>query len=91
MKSWLLWTVLCLAFTGTLQAQKESVTDTSDRMFFPHDTFWGFAQFDLAPPHNEIDPNLCAGNAGKYGGVNAPCSMFARYMLSGLLEVRPVP
>jgi hypothetical protein len=60
-----------------------------DRMFFPHDMFWGWAQLDLAPPHNEIDPNLCAGNAGQYGGVNAPCSMFARYMLSGMLEVRP--
>jgi hypothetical protein len=58
-------------------------------MFFPRDMFWGWAQFDLAPPHNEIDPNLCAGNAGQYGGVNAPCSMFARYMLSGMLEVRP--
>ena len=61
----------------------------SERMFFPRDTFWGWAQFDLAPPHNEIDPNLCAGNAGQYGGVNAPCSLFARYMLSGMLEVRP--
>jgi len=60
-----------------------------DRMFLPRDTFWGWAQFDLAPPHNEIDPNICAGNAGQYGGVNAPCSMFARYMLSGILEVRP--
>jgi hypothetical protein len=61
----------------------------SDRMFLPHDMFWGWAQFDLAPPHNEVDPNLCAGNAGQYGGVNAPCSLFARYMLSGVLEVRP--
>ena len=60
-----------------------------ERMFFPKDMFWGWAQFDLAPPHNEIDPNICAGNAGQYGGVNAPCSMFARYMLSGMLEVRP--
>jgi hypothetical protein len=65
------------------------VPGTDDRMFFPHDMFWGWAQFDLAPPHNEIDPNLCAGNAGQYGGVNAPCSLFARYMLSGILEVRP--
>ena len=64
-------------------------TETESRMFFPKDMFWGWAQFDLAPPHNEIDPNLCAGNAGQYGGVNAPCSMFARYMLSGMLEVRP--
>jgi len=64
-------------------------TKAEDRMFFPHDMFWGWAQFDIAPPHNEIDPNICAGNAGQYGGVNAPCSMFARYMLSGMLEVRP--
>ena len=60
-----------------------------DRMFFPKDMLWGWAQFDLAPPHNEIDPNLCAGNAYIDGGANAPCNMFARYMLSGILEVRP--
>jgi hypothetical protein len=63
--------------------------DSNDRMFFPRDMLWGWAQFDLAPPHNEIDPNICAGNAAQYGGGNAPCSMFARYMISGILEVRP--
>lgn len=65
--------------------------ETGDRMFFPHDMLWGWAQLDLAPPHNEVDPNQCAGNAGapQYGGANAPCSLFARYMLSGVLEVRP--
>ena len=63
--------------------------DPDERMLFPRDMFWGWAQFDLSPPHNEIDPNMCAGNAGQYGGANAPCSMFARYMLSGILEVRP--
>jgi len=63
--------------------------DSGDRMFFPRDMFWGWAQFDLAPPHNEVDPNLCAGNVAQYGGTNDPCSMFARYMLSGILEVRP--
>jgi hypothetical protein len=89
MKRLLLWTVTCLILPVALQAQTESVTSKSDRMFFPHDTFYGWAQFEIAPPHNEIDPNLCAGNAGSYGGVNAPCSMFARYMISGLLEVRP--
>ena len=59
------------------------------QFFLPKDMLWGWAEFDLAPPHNEIDPNLCAGNAGSYGGANALCSEFARYMLSGLLEVRP--
>jgi hypothetical protein len=63
--------------------------DASDRMFFPHDMLWGWAQLDLAPPHNEIDPNLCSGNVPLNGGINDPCSMFARYMLSGILEVRP--
>jgi hypothetical protein len=65
--------------------------EPGQRMFFPRDMLWGWAQLDLAPPHNEVDPNLCTGNAGapQFGGPNAPCSMFARYMLSGILEVRP--
>ena len=62
---------------------------TSDRMFFPKDWYWGWAQFDLAPPHNEVDPNMCAANAGQYGGKNAQCSAFARYMISGTIELRP--
>ena len=62
---------------------------TSERMFFPKDWYWGWAQFDLAPPHNEVDPNMCAANAGQYGGKNAQCSAFARYMISGTIELRP--
>jgi len=87
----LLWMALFLAACAPLQAQDKPTTQPAmqDRMFLPHDTLYGYAQFDLAPPHNEIDPNLCAATAGDYGGVNAPCSEFARYMLSGLLEVRP--
>ncbi|MGH9498935.1 MAG: hypothetical protein ACRD3L_07305 [Terriglobales bacterium] len=90
MKRLLLCLIVLLTFVGTLCAQKQDpVMQDSERFFLPKDTLWGWAQFDLAPPHNEIDPNLCAGNAGTYGGVNALCSEFARYMLSGLLEVRP--
>lgn len=61
----------------------------NERMFFPRDTFWGWAQFDLAPPHNEIDPNLCSAQVAQNGGANDPCTMFARYMLSSLVEMRP--
>jgi hypothetical protein len=91
----LLWILAGLALAGGVQAQSPSPSSSSssqgiqDRMLFPRDTLWGYGQLDLAPPHNEIDPNLCAGNAGQYGGANAACSEFARYMLSGLLEVRP--
>ena len=62
---------------------------SSERMFFPKDWYWGWAQFDLAPPHNEVDPNLCASNAGGYGGRNSHFSAFARYMISGTIEARP--
>jgi hypothetical protein len=89
MKHLLCMLVLAFLATTAMQTAAAAQDDSSGRMFFPRDTFYGFAQFDLAPPHNEIDPNLCSAGAGQYGGVNAPCSLFARYMLSGLLEVRP--
>jgi hypothetical protein len=76
--------LIVLAVTAGLNAQGKE-----ERMFFPSDSFYGYAQFDIAPPHNEIDPNLCAANARNFGGANAPCNAFARYMISGLLEVRP--
>jgi len=87
-KSCLVTLLVPLLFAAGLRAQQSSA-GSNERMFFPSDAFWGYAQFDLAPPHNEIDPNLCAADAGKFGGVHAPCNAFARYMLSGLLEVRP--
>ncbi len=91
MKHRLLYAFICLLLAAPAFAQDKDaqIMQDSDRFFLPKDTLWGYAQFDLAPPHNEIDPNLCASNAGSFGGVNAPCSEFARYMLSGLLEVRP--
>ena len=61
-----------------LQAQAPKAGQ--ERFLLPKDTFWGYAQFEIAPPHNEIDPNLCAANAGNYGGKSAPCNAFARYM-----------
>ena len=82
MKQALLWMLVCLAMPGVLQAQKSAKTAASERLFFPRDMFWGYGQFDIAPPHNEIDPNLCRADTGIVGGVNAPCNAFARYMLS---------
>jgi hypothetical protein len=86
----ILMVTLCASAQDAAPSSSNSPSPAAqERFFLPKDTFWGWAQFDLAPPHNEIDPNICAGNAGQYGGVNAPCNMFARYMLSGILEVRP--
>ena len=75
--------------TDPQAAPSPKPASNGDRMFFPKDWYWGWAQFDLAPPHNEVDPNLCAANAGQYGGKNAQCSAFARYMIGGTIELRP--
>ncbi|HKW17810.1 MAG TPA: hypothetical protein VJO35_09905 [Terriglobales bacterium] len=84
------FSIVIVVIMLTMAAQSQITnSDANERMFFPRDTFWGYAQFEVAPPHNEIDPNICRADAGNFGGVNAPCNAFARYMLSGLLEVRP--
>ena len=90
----LLWLLVCVfllfqVVQAQSQVDKMMNEEPNDRLFFPKDTLWGYAQFDVAPPHNEIDPNLCRADAGIAGGVNDPCSEFARYMISGVLEVRP--
>jgi hypothetical protein len=85
---WFFTMLVCLMLAGAAIAQTTPAQE-SNRLFVPKNFVWGYAQFDVAPPHNELDPNLCAANAGQYGGVNAPCSMFARYMLWGYVEVRP--
>lgn len=82
--------LMTLAMLLSLPSCAQRSDDTGgERFLFPSDTLWGYAQFDLAPPHNEIDPNLCRADAGQFGGVNAPCNAFARYMFSGILEARP--
>lgn len=82
--------VFLLVLTGAAFSQKSpSSAVNGGRLFFPRNWIWGYSQFDVAPPHNEPDPNLCAANAGQYGGKDAPCNAFARYLLSGYVEVRP--
>lgn len=66
-----------------------SAQSAQDRWFFPTGWIYGYGQFDLAPPHNEPDPNLCAANSGQYGGVNSQCTAFARYLLGGHFVIHP--
>src|SRR2546430_17562967 len=70
MKRHLLWMLICLALPAALAAQQAHPSvGNSDRMFFPGDMFWGYGQFDLAPPHNEIGPNLRRWDARRLDGV----------------------
>lgn len=85
---WLLRLFAILALSCAVWAQARPAVE-SNRLFFPKNFIWGYGQFDIAPPHNEPDPNLCNAAAGQFGGKDAPCNAFARYMLSGYVEVRP--
>jgi len=61
-----------------------------ERWFLPKGNWiYGYAEFDLAPPHNEPDPNFCSANSGDFGGANSQCNLFARYLLQGQVSVRP--
>jgi hypothetical protein len=61
-----------------------------DRALFPRNWLRGYVDFQYAPPTNEPDLGRCASTTGQYGGANAPCADFARYILGGHVEVHPV-
>ena len=75
--------------TTTALPSKPVSESAENRLFFPKGWIYGYAQFDIAPPHNEPDPGLCAANAGQYGGVNSKCTAFARYLLGGNVVIHP--
>jgi hypothetical protein len=70
-------------------AAKSAWAQNGNRIFMPKNSVRGFVEFALAPPHNEIDLSRCLAGSGQYGGKNAPCSAFARYMAAGYLELHP--
>ena len=60
------------------------------RTFLPHNWIRGFTEMEVAPSHNEPDLGRCAGPAADFGGIHAPCTDYARYMLSGYIEIQPI-
>jgi hypothetical protein len=42
-----------------LQAQSQIAPAPTDRLLFPRDFARGFLDFEMAPPHNEVDLGLC--------------------------------
>lgn len=86
----LFWNALFLMVACAALAQvAPPLSAAKERMFFPRDSVWGWVQFDVAPPHNEPDPNLCRVNSGSFGGAAAPCNAFGRYLISGKIDLRP--
>jgi hypothetical protein len=61
----------------------------SDRLLFPKNFLRGYTEAAYFPSHNEPDLGRCASWTGAYGGANAACAAFGRYMLGGYLEFQP--
>ncbi|MBV8550281.1 MAG: hypothetical protein JOY54_03195 [Acidobacteriaceae bacterium] len=81
--------LFCLLLLGA-PGQSAGQADQPDGDFFPRNWVRGYIEGAVAPPHNEPDLNRCASWAGSDGGAHAPCTAFARYVLSGYIELQPM-
>jgi len=61
------------------------------RTFFPHNWVRGYADFEVAPSHNEPDLGRCTfPQPASAGGTASTCTAYARYLYSGYIEFQPL-
>src|SRR6266851_1775941 len=78
------------AQTTTADSAHVSNFASQPRTFFPHSGVRGYMDFSVAPSHNEPDLGRCMfPQPASAGGTASACTAYARYMLSGYLELQP--
>ncbi len=61
------------------------------RTFFPPNWVRGYADFSVAPSHNEPDLGRCMfPQPASAGGAASTCTAYARYLWSGYIEFQPI-
>jgi len=89
--SGILLAVLYLGTAGAAVCQDlVQLESPSSHKFFPKGWVRGYTEFSVAPPHNEVDLNRCKSYAGIYGGAQAQCTAFARFVGGGYVELQPL-
>jgi hypothetical protein len=79
------------AQTSTAESGRVSHIASESRTFFPHNWVRGFADFSVAPSHNEPDLGRCVfPQPASAGGAASTCTAYARYILSGYIEFQPI-
>lgn len=59
--------------------------------FFAKNWIRGYTDFEVAPPHNEPDLGRCKfPQPASASGTASRCTAYARYMLSGYVELQPL-
>lgn len=67
------------------------VQNSLSSFFFPHNWVRGYTDFAVAPPHNEPDLGRCMyPQPVTAGGTASPCTAYARYIMSGYIEIQPL-
>jgi len=84
--------LLCAVFAARAAEKTTADSKTAsaeDRLLLPHNFVRGYVDFEVAPPHNEVDLGLCLPHPGPLvpGAVN--CAAYARYVWSGYVEFQP--
>ena len=76
---------------STAHASNEATISRQEtRSFFPKNWIRGYTNFEVAPYHNEPDLGRCMfPQPASAGGTASACTAYARYMLSGYLELQP--
>lgn len=87
---WWCGLVACCAGAAWAQTGAAALPETQERLFLPHDFLRGYLDFQVAPPHNEVDLGLCPASSGAPGSQTPNCAAFARYAWSGYIEVQPI-
>ena len=78
------------AANAPVQQLSTQVSNPEGRRFFPENFVRGFVDFEVSPPHNEIDTGLCALAINNFDFEKHPtCTAYARYAWSGYVELQP--
>jgi len=79
------------AQTSTAESRRVSRLAAEPRTFFPPNWVRGYADFSVAPSHNEPDLGRCMfPQPASAGGTASLCTAYARYILSGYVEFQPI-
>ena len=74
-----------------ISSSSRSVEAAPPATFFPHQWIRGYTDFAVAPSHNEPDLGRCMfPQPVAAGGAASSCTAYARYMLSGYVEIQPM-
>ena len=77
--------------TKITESNHASPAASSSPAFFPHNWIRGYTDFDVAPSHNEPDLGRCMfPQPASAGGAASTCTAYARYLLSGYVELQPI-